>query len=131
MTTMMHQMERPPRLRAVLAAAVGTTTAVAIVLGMTLGGGHDGGAAPSIGGLTPLAPDGGVPSPGQVQIEPGDTAPPTDLNPASIQPISASAPTLGGLTPLAPDGVIPSPGQVQIEPGDTAPPADVIVGTLD
>ncbi len=95
MTTMIHRMGRTKRNRGLLAAAVGTIAVVAIVLGLTLGGGDDDAA---VSGLTPLAPDSGTATPGEVQTEPGDTAAPTDATPSSLDGPSAIAAVGPGLS---------------------------------
>lgn len=70
-----------PHTRFILAAAVAALVATGITVGLVLS--LDGTSTPETGGLLPLAPDTDV-APGTVQLEPGDTPPPLDLEPIAL-----------------------------------------------
>ena len=72
---------RIPQPRLVLAATTTALVAIGITVGLVLA--LDGTSSPKTGGLLPLAPDTDV-TPGTVQLEPGDTPPPLDLEPTAL-----------------------------------------------
>ena len=76
--TLRHHIPRP---RLILAATATTLIAIGITVGVVLA--LDGTSSPKTGELLPLAPDTVV-APGTVQLEPGDTPPPLDLEPTAL-----------------------------------------------
>jgi len=70
-----------PRPRLILAAAAAALVATGITVGLVLS--LDGASTPVTEDLLPLAPDTDV-TPGAVQLEPGDTPPPLDLEPTAL-----------------------------------------------